>query len=321
MTPQDRILGGLWGAAAGDALGVPVEFLSRPDVRRDPVTGMRGPGTHGQPPGTWSDDTSLSLCTAESLLRCTFDPADMGRTFCRWHRESHWTPRGWVFDIGVATAAALSRIARGLEAEHAGGMGDYDNGNGSLMRILPVALRFAAEPVPDLLEKIHRASSLTHGHPRSQMACGFYALIVRGLLAGQEKDAALCEARRLFEEYYTGASWWQELSRFTPLLSGEIAALPEEHIRSGGYVMETLLASVWCLLTTESFSDCVLCAVNLGSDTDTTGCVAGGLAGVLYGVEAIPPEWRNALARAEDLDALFRQFEECCSNSRSPAGS
>src|SRR3974390_2546793 len=143
---KERVLGGLWGAVIGDALGVPVEFEERSEVRSHPVVGMRGHGTHDQPAGTWSDDSSLLLCTADSLLRYEFDTEDVGRRFVAWYQKGLWTPWKKVFDVGVATSQALARIANGMRGGVAGGGGEYGNGNGSLMRILPVALRFGNDP-------------------------------------------------------------------------------------------------------------------------------------------------------------------------------
>lgn len=306
---KEQILGALWAAVAGDALGVPVEFQSRETVRRNPVTGMRGYGTHNQPPGTWSDDSSLLLCSAESLVECGgLDLADMGERFDRWKTKAHWTPHHSVFDIGIATSQALSRIASGTPAELAGGADEYSNGNGSLMRILPVALWFASAPTNTLLDAVHRASSITHRHPRSQMACGLYALLVRELLAGIAPQEAYQRALICFAEVYGQPPYAVERQHFYQLTAGHLAELPEREIGSSGYVVHTLAASIWCLLTTNSLPNAVLKAVNLGSDTDTTGCVTGGLAGLWHGISAIPSDWLEALARGKDIEELFGRF-------------
>ena len=147
ISQKDRILGGLWGSLVGDALGVPVEFKDRATVQLDPVRDMREFGTHRQPRGTWSDDSSMLLCTADSLLNHEFSLADMGERFVRWMNEGIWTAHGDVFDMGGTTCTALMRIAKGMPAEQAGGLHEDSNGNGSLMRILPAALRFAGEPL------------------------------------------------------------------------------------------------------------------------------------------------------------------------------
>ena len=304
---RERVLGGLWGSLVGDALGVPVEFRGRADVQRDPVNDMRGYGTHRQPPGTWSDDSSMLLCTVESLLAHEFSPEDLGARFVRWGRHNHWTPHGEVFDMGIATSQALGRIASGIPALECGGVSEYDNGNGSLMRILPVCLRFANDA--HLAQKVEDASCITHAHRRSQMACFFHALIVRELLAGAEPRFALTTAQTEFRGHYT-APWTEEFLAFTSVLDPRLPEFLESEIHSGGYVMETLLAAIWCLLTTDNFHDCVLKAVNLGGDTDTTGCVAGGLAGVRYGIDAIAPGWRSALARSTEVCRLFERFAD-----------
>src|SRR5215475_3734851 len=140
---RQRISGGLWGALVGDALGVPVEFQSRSEVRSNPVKDMREFGTHDQPKGTWSDDGALMLCTVDSLVHHEFETKDIGKRFVAWHRDGLWAARGIVFDVGVATAQALTRIDQGTPAEIAGGDETYSNGNGSLMRILPLAMRFS----------------------------------------------------------------------------------------------------------------------------------------------------------------------------------
>jgi ADP-ribosylglycohydrolase len=301
------MLGGLYGSLVGDALGVPVEFRSREDRVRDPVTGMRAFGTHGQPAGTWSDDGALLLCSVESFVERGFDTEDMGERFVRWSERGHWSAHGVIFDIGIATRKALSRISQGVRAEMAGGTGDHDNGNGSLMRILPVGLASLKECDGDCALRHMRASSITHGHERSRMACAFHGLLVRSLMRGENPVAALGAARAAFSEIFADSA---ELGTFRDLIAADLSRWPAAEIRSGGYVMETLTASIWCLLTTESFSECVLKAVNLGEDTDTTGCVAGGLAGVYYGSEAIQKEWIAALPRQEELRELFEQFVE-----------
>lgn len=312
---SERLLGGLWGAVVGDALGVPVEFEERAEVRSHPVVGMRGHGTHDQPAGTWSDDSSLLLCTADSLLRHEFDTEDMGKRFVAWYHEGLWTPWKRVFDVGVATSQALTRIANGMRAEVAGGDGQFSNGNGSLMRILPVALRFAQQPTKALLDRVHRASAITHRHSRSQMACGLYSLVIRELLADYGPQEAFKRGIAAFRSFYEPDPYWAaELDYFQLAMAGDLATRPESEIDSSGYVVHTLTASLWCLLTTSNFRDCVLKAVNLGGDTDTTGCVAGGLAGVAYGPQSIPAEWVQQLARHQELEQLFSAFYQTSEN-------
>lgn len=307
ISRQTRILGGLWGAIIGDALGVPVEFKSREEVRRNPITGMRGYGTFNLPPGSWSDDSSLLLCTVESLLN-GFDTDSMSELFIRWLTEGYWTPWCETFDVGASTMSSIGRMMREAPPEEAGGRGENDNGNGSLMRILPVGIFFARKPVEELLNYVHRASSLTHRHPRTLMACGFYCLMVSALLQGFTADEAYLYAIEQATIYYAKLPYAEELHHFERLFSTLISSVPETAIKSGGYVIHTHEASVWCLLNTKSFDEAVLKAVNLGEDTDTTGCVTGGLAGLCYGLEGVPKEWLDTVVRKDDIDKLFEQF-------------
>ena len=307
FTVKNKILGGLWGAVAGDALGVPVEFQSRERLRQNPVQDMRGHGTYDQPAGTWSDDSSLMLCTVESLLD-GLDTKYLGSLFVRWLQEAHWTPWNEVFDVGGTTHRAINRLSQGLEPEQAGLTDENSNGNGSLMRILPVALCYFGQTAGVLLDYAHRVSSLTHRHVRCQMACGFYCTMVTALLGGLAPKEAYLQAIRMTGAFYGQPPYSGELADFTRIFSGELTSLPESEIRSIGYVIDTLEASIWCLCNTNSYEEAVLRAVNLGEDTDTTATVAGGLAGVVYGPDAIPSKWLAQLARRIDLEALFYQF-------------
>jgi len=317
ISKRDRMLGGLWGSLAGDALGVPVEFKGRAALQADPVREMRGFGTHNQPAGTWSDDSSLLLCSVDGLNRHEFNTEDMGKRFCEWYRGKLWTPHGKVFDMGIATSQALGRIIEGVRAEVAGGSEESSNGNGSLMRIIPVVVRFAEASTKQLLDKVHRASAITHRHPRSQMACGMFALTIRELLIGKEAGEAASDALVAFRSFYEPDPWWAvELEHFELLLAGDLARQPELEIDSTGYVMDTLTAGLWCLLTTTSFEECVLKAVNLGGDTDTTGCVAGGLAGVHYGSGVLPQRWIQSLARRDEIEVLFNRFADVVASSK-----
>ncbi len=294
------------GHALGDALGVPVEGFSRARLRRDPVRDLRGGGSHAQPPGFWSDDTSLMLALLE-----TMDPApDLDRTarnFIAWLTEGRFTPGGYPFGIGRTTHQAISRLAAGVEPPRAGGKGEWSNGNGSLMRILPLAFLGDMDE-PDLLELTHRVSCLTHAHPRSQTACGLLVLLASRLMAGLDPAAAYQEAARAGRRYYRRHPFAPEAARHARFLSGDISRLAEDEIASGVYVVETLEAAVWCLLTTATFQEAVLRAVNLGGDTDTTGAVTGGLAGAAYGLPAVPERWLARLAGRDLIDDLTSDF-------------
>jgi ADP-ribosylglycohydrolase len=308
LSRRSRMLGGLWGSVVGDALGVPVEFTTRAERDRDPVREVRGYGTYNQPPGTWSDDSSLLLCTLLSLTEHEFSLQDLGQRFVRYLTESYLTPHGSVFDVGMATARAIDRLRAGTPPEEAGGTSERDNGNGSLMRILPVALRFYLEPPEQLVTRAHLASRLTHGHRRSQLACGYACLLLGRLLHGDSASAAYENTNAQVKRVYGAAEWQPELPHFRRLLSGRIAGEPRSAIHSSGYVIHTLEASVYLLLRCDSYAQAVLDAINLGDDTDTTACVVGGMLGVRYGQESIPTEWLTPLARRDELSRWFAAF-------------
>lgn len=246
------------GQAVGDALGVPYEFKSRDSFE---CAGMDGYGTHDQPAGTWSDDTSMALAICDSCreLKC-IDINDIRERFVSWFCDGAYTCDG-LFDIGNATAEAL-RIGHGLA-------GEWDNGNGSLMRTIPLAFVDAAD------DEIRAVSAITHAHPTSTEACVAMVGAARSLIAGTT-------------------------AREVALVYGVDPDKPRTEVRSGGYVLDTFDAALWCLANTSNYRDCVLLAVNLGDDTDTTGAVAGALAGIVYGVEGIPAEWLSSL-RGKDI--------------------
>lgn len=292
----------LLGLAVGDALGVPVEFMSREQVQRKPVEGMRGFGTHNQPPGTWSDDASLTFCLADALVAGEEGLLTrLSTNMIGWVKKGLWTPHGSVFDIGMTTAKAIRRLEQGVTPEQAGGQSEQDNGNGSLMRIL--LLR--DKSIDERFAWVQRVSSVTHGHIRSVMACFYHLELARQVWQGVDKQKAYQLTNELVNSFWA-ASPISETERqlFERLLNGRLASLPEQAIQSSGYVLDTLEASVWCWLTTDTYANAVIRAVNLGSDTDTTGAVTGGLAGLHYGVNNIPADWVNALARLSDIRTL-----------------
>ena len=311
---QKQIQDGMLGLAIGDALGVPVEFRSRERLKQNPVTGMRAYGTHNQPAGTWSDDTTMALCTLESLAKGV-NYNDIMNRFCRWVDEGYMTAHGKLFDIGRTTLHALHLYSTGAPALQCGGTDVRDNGNGSLMRILPAVFYLRREYGPSCMEKpeaftlIHNLSCLTHGHEISQIACGLYCDMTNELMNGKTIAEALSHASLIKD------SWYGVQEEFSPWLPKfdfmnieTLASLPEEAIKSSGYVVDTLQAALWCLLITDSYSQCVLKAVNLGDDTDTVGAIAGGLAGILYGAESIPEDWLDVLAKKDEIVRLCENF-------------
>lgn len=311
---MNHIWDGVLGLCIGDALGVPVEFQSRAELDAAPVTNMRGYGSHPVPAGAWSDDSSMALCLLDSLAEHGGEiaPEDIMGRFLSWANDGAYTPYGEMFDIGIATRKALQRFAHGTPAALCGGDGEHDNGNGSLMRILPLLFplyqRYGCDlPAHDTaMEQIHLVSALTHAHPRSQLACGIYLTVGAALLEGASPAQAVSLGVAGAAGYYEKSPAFSDaLKHFGRLLDvPAFLALPREAIRSSGYVVDTLEAALWCVGTTSSYTDCVLQAVNLGEDTDTVGAVAGGLAGIAYGAAAIPTEWTDCLARLDWIRAL-----------------
>lgn len=288
----------LLGLAVGDALGVPAEFKRRGSFRVDDMTGY---GSHNQPPGTWSDDTSLALALADNLGEGGLSLENLAKSFVAWYDEGKFTPYGEVFDVGGATSRAIERLKRGVAPAEAGGRGERDNGNGSLMRIAPLVFYTRDKTPLERFEITKLVSSLTHAHPVSVIACFIYMETLDLLLGGLAKDKAYAELRERFKEYRT---FLNIPGRFERILNGDIASLPESEIQSGGYVVDTLEASLWAFLNGANYRDATLKAVNLGDDTDTTGAVTGALAGAYYGEEDIPEKWLNLLAKRDEIVAI-----------------
>ncbi len=304
---------GILGLVVGDALGVPVEFKSREYMQQNPLKEMFGFGVHNQPLGTWSDDSALTLCLADELAK-EFNLQNIGNSFVRWLYENHWTAHGTVFDIGIATQQAIKRLKNGEEAEMAGNCDENSNGNGSLMRILPLLLEIqnlkSLKAKYDIVKKV---SSITHRHIRSCLAC-FYYLEFAACIASdmpysliRAYEATNYSFNQLAKELAISP---QEMNLFARITDGKLFDLEEKDIQSSGYVIHTLEASIWCLLTTKSYKQAVLKAVNLGEDTDTTGAVVGGLAGLFYGFESIPEKWLEPIAKKADIERLIDRLSD-----------
>ncbi|WP_442794426.1 ADP-ribosylglycohydrolase family protein [Pelobium manganitolerans] len=303
-----KIKSALFGVAVGDALGVPVEFKSRQTLKNNPVTGMMGYGTHNLPAGTWSDDSSLTFCLAEALTT-EFDLNLIGQNFVNWYHHGFWTPRGNVFDIGIATKQAINRLATGERSDLAGGFDESCNGNGSLMRILPLLFQLLDKPIDERYELAKQVSSITHGHIRSVIACFYYLEFARQLFLGRDKFETYKSLQTEMPDHLNALSISpNEIKLFDRLFKENIYELTAQKIFSSGYVLHTLEASIWCLLTTDNYESAVLKAVNLGDDTDTTGAVTGGMAGLLYGIKKIPAKWIKQIARYDDIENLAERL-------------
>jgi len=289
----DRLAGGVWGHLVGDALGVPYEFKSARSIG-DVAWGHKG--THRQLPGTWSDDGGLMLALLDSLLDVGFDPTDQGQRFLRWSYGGDYAP-GPPFDIGTTTSIALGRFDSGVPAEEAGGLSVDDNGNGSLMRILPIALVSPDAPAGELVTMAMRSSAITHGHSRARVACAVYCLLVQRLLKGQPPASAL------------QAALDQARASLPAELHEELEILEDYPVRSGaGYVLDCFWSAFESLTSSDSYQATVTRAIKYGNDTDTTAAVAGGMAGVYWGVGGIPAEWLHGMRGREIVDPLVQRL-------------
>jgi ADP-ribosyl-[dinitrogen reductase] hydrolase len=301
VTLASRLAGAAWGHLVGDAMGVPYEFRSAAEIEASGIVfGARG--THDQPPGTWSDDGALMLALLDSLLEVGFDTTDQAARALAWYRAGRYAAGGTVFDIGNTTRTALERIADGVPAEDAGPSHERSAGNGSLMRILPLALVERDTPIQQLVDYAHRSSRVTHGHPSAQVACALYVLTALRLLAGSEPTDALATARADLRAIYEVADFGADFLRALDHLE----AWPEREGR--GRVWDSLWSAWDAFAGADSYSDAVRRSIAYGNDTDTTAAIAGGLAGIRWGLEGIPRDWLAAMRERELVTALLSKL-------------
>jgi len=314
----------LMGIAVGDALGFPAQFEPRSERKKRPVVDMgRYRDEYGQLrswgeglTGLWSDDTSLTLCLAESLL-FGFNLKDQAEKFVAWLDQGYLSARDRAFDVGMQTAESLTGVRAILQSGRydeldnlAGDADEQSNGNGSLMRILPLLMFIKGFDPRYQFELVRKASALTHPHIRSALCCFLYLRMAEHIIASTDKFTSFQQARRDTLELMDSLNCSDtEIKALHRLLDADLGKLPEDEIDSGGYVVSSLEASIWCLLNTESFRDAVLLAVNLGDDTDTTGAITGGLAALIYGLNSIPLDWIAQLKKPELFEDLFYRYE------------
>nr|WP_209262499.1 ADP-ribosylglycohydrolase family protein [Thiorhodococcus minor] len=294
-TPVDRYRGALTGLAVGDALGVTLEFTQPGGF--EPIADMVGGGPFGLAPGHWTDDTSMALCLAESLIECQgLDAADQMRRYLRWRDHGHWSSTGRCFDIGNTVAAALRRF-EATGDPYAGSEAPRTAGNGSLMRLAPIPLAFAREPV-EAVRCARSMSRTTHGAAEAVDACRYMTALMVGALEGRSKDA-------LLSPYFApqGVDWtaYPLGGQIDPIAAGRFKERQPPEIRGTGYVAQSLEAALWAFYSAEDFEAGALKAVNLGEDADTTGAIYGQLAGAYYGISAIPERWRGLIVRADEI--------------------
>jgi ADP-ribosylglycohydrolase len=299
---RDRVAGGLVGLLIGDAVGVPYEFHAPEDLppreHIDLVPPPHFPRAHASvPPGTWSDDGAQALCLLASLLHAgTFDLDDFSRRLVNWREVGYLAVDFDVFDVGIQTSRAISHLRSGVPPHQAGPAGERDNGNGSLMRVLPLALWHRGSD-RELVEFATRQSLPTHGHARSQLACAFACLWARAELDGAA------------DSWHAASNGLREHAPALGLPDVETDIILDvdnaRRVGGSGYVVDTLWSARHALDTGASFDAVVRSAIALGNDTDTTAAVAGGIAGIRYGLDGIPLQWRNALRGADLLAPLL----------------
>lgn len=304
ITTLDRFRGCLLGLATGDALGTTLEF--RPPGTFEPITDMIGRGPFGLQPGQWTDDTSMALCLAASLIETGgFDPLDQMQRYVRWFREGYMSSTGECFDIGNTTHDALAHYER-FGDPFAGSTNPNAAGNGSLMRLAPVPMRYAASP-QEAIDRSAESSMTTHGAPECVDACRYYAGLLVGALNGVDKEMLLSP------RYCPVDGLWQSsplARKIDEIAAGSLKRKEPPAIRGTGYVVDTLEAALWAFHGTDNFHEGALKVVNLGDDADTTGAVYGQLAGAHYGAEAIPPEWRAKLTMRAEIEQMAERLCE-----------
>lgn len=302
MNLLERYEGCMLGLAAGDALGTTLEF-SRPGTFT-PIHDIVGGGPFRLKPGQWTDDTSMAMCLAESLLACDgFDAADQMTRYVRWRKDGYWSSTGRCFDIGNGTAGALSRFEDTGDAfagSHA------DAGNGCLMRLAPAPLFFRANTLDAIIQSGESART-THGAPEAITATRYFAGLLLGILQGRSKDDVLSPRFNPTSD----ATLWETHPldpKIVPIADGSFRRKEPPVIQGGGYVVPALEAALWAFAKGSNCRECVCLAVNLGDDADTTGAICGQLAGAYYGIDDIPAKWRKILARGDDIRDLARRI-------------
>lgn len=294
--------GALLGLAAGDAVGTTLEFTQPGSFA--PIDDMIGGGPFGLQAGQWTDDTSMALCLATSLVeKQGFDAVDQMARYVRWYRDGYLSSTGYCFDIGNTTRAALHRFEQTGDPM-SGSTDPNAAGNGSIMRLAPVPLAFAANP-DRAIELAGESSKTTHGAETAVSACRYMACIIVGLLHGAGKDEVLAK------RYSPVEGFWEKrpLSpKIDAIAAGSFKGKTAAQVRGSGYVVHSLEAALWAFWASESFEEGCLLAVNLGDDADTTGAVYGQIAGAYYGEDGIPQRWRRKLTMHDTIVALADQL-------------
>lgn len=305
-----KYIDGLMGFVVGDAMGVPLELKSREELLKKPITKMTGYGTHNQPEGTWSDDTSMMIATIDSInAKNGIDLYDIALKFAAFKNHAQYTANREVFDIEKICARAIDNFEENHDEPTTCGLSDIDsNENGSLMRILPIAYYANAKKLKDfeVLDLVKKISSITHAHDISIMGCYIYTRFAMFLLNGKDKYSAYSMTKCVDYTMFSD----EAQTAYNRLLKEDISKLTIKDIKSSKYIVDTLEAAIWVLLQSENYKEAIIGAINLGEDTDTIGALTGGIAGIIFGYDFIPEEWKNQIIRKEYLIDIFEEFSE-----------
>ncbi|MGO0059507.1 ADP-ribosylglycohydrolase family protein [Brevibacillus fluminis] len=302
MNRLEQYTGSLLGLAIGDALGGTVEFCTPGTF--PPVTDIVGGGVHELAPGEWTDDTSMALCLAESLLACNgFDARDQMTRYVRWYREGYHSSKGYCFDIGNATREALLRFERTGDP-YSGSANPMAAGNGSIMRLAPVPLFYADDPSA-AIQMSGKSSATTHAATEAVDACRYLGGLIAGAVRGAEKEDLLSS---LYSPLHDGWTTEPLAPNIAAIAKGSYKQKSASHIKGSGYVVDSLEAALWAFYHAQSFEEGVLLAVNLGDDADTTGAVYGQLAGAYYGLSGLPPRMVEKIVQQDFIISLAEQL-------------
>lgn len=305
----NQYLGAIIGHAVGDAMGFPTEFSKREELLKNPVIEMIDSPDVGQPAGSWSDDTAMEIATIDSFIqkKC-FDYKDIMDKWVKWISKSEYTPTGVTFDIGRTCLKAIKKYCNGTAPLQCGSTSINENGNGSLMRILPVALYAYSKKLDDT--SIHKltneVSSLTHAHEVSRLGCYIYVQFIICLLKGNTKQEAYKHIQYLDYSAYDMHS----LKLYTRILDEQIEVQRLDQIKSTGYIVDTLESAIWIFMNAKHYKEAIIASTNIGGDTDTIGAIVGSMAGIYYGFDSIPSNWLDKLQRKDYLIELVDRFEK-----------
>ncbi len=306
---KEQMLSGILGFAVGDALGVPVEFVSREILKHHPINEMLGNISYNVPMGTWSDDTSLTLATMDSIIinRC-INYEDILNKFCQWYINGEYSAIDICFGIGPTTKKSLIKfINKEAPPIECGGTDINDNGNGSLMRMLPIAFYLYSNKYNEEKKTmlINNISSLTHGHEISMLGCRIFCDYVEQLLDGFDKNSALEQLKnKNYNKFYS----IETIDNYSRILDGSIANALMEDIKSTPFIVDTLEASIWCTLNSDNYESSVVKAVNLGYDTDTIAALTGSLNAIIYGKNSIPNRWISKLRKKKYIESITKEY-------------